>query len=55
LFKGFKVPDWATAEKQHGWELDTHSRQAWNNALGDMQSEWTPMQFAGERLEPNII
>jgi hypothetical protein len=23
LFKGFKVPDWATAEKRHGWELET--------------------------------
>ena len=55
LFKGFKVPDWATAEKQHGWELDAYSRQAWENAMHDMNSEWTPMQFAGERLEPNVL
>lgn len=55
LFKGFKVPDWATAEKKHGWELDAYSRQAWDNAMHDMNSEWTPMQFTGERLEPNIL
>jgi hypothetical protein len=55
LFKGFKVPDWATAEKRHGWELDTYSRQAWENALNDFQSEWTPQQFVGERMEPNIV
>ncbi len=55
MFKGFKVPDWAIAEKQHGWELDTYSRQAWDNAMHDMNSEWTPMQFTGERLEPNIL
>jgi len=55
LFKGFKVPDWATAEKRHGWELDAYSRQAWENAMHDLNSEWTPMQFTGERLEPNIL
>lgn len=55
LFKGFKVPDWATAEKRHGWELDAYSRQAWENAMHDLNSEWTPMQFAGERLEPNVL
>lgn len=55
LFKGFKVPDWATAEKRHGWEVDAYSRQAWENAMHDMNSEWTPMQFVGERQEPNII
>lgn len=55
LFKGFRVPDWATAEKRHGWELDTYSRQAWDNALQDMNSETTPTQFVGERQEPNII
>lgn len=26
LFKGFRVPDWATAEKRHGWHLDAYSR-----------------------------
>lgn len=55
LFKGFKVPDWATAEKRHGWELDAYSRQAWENAMHDLNSEWTPMQFTGERMEPNIL
>ena len=55
MFKGFKVPDWATSTQQHGWELDTYSRQAWDNALHDLNSEWTPTQFSGERLEPNII
>jgi hypothetical protein len=55
LFKGFRVPDWATAEKRHGWELDPYSRQAWENALNDLNSEWTPTQFTGERQEPNVI
>lgn len=55
MFKGFKVPDWATAEKRHGWEMDAYSRQAWENAMHDLNSEWTPMQFAGERQEPNVI
>lgn len=55
LFKGFRVPDWATAEKRHGWELDMYSRKAWDNALHDLHSEWTPTQFTGERQEPNII
>jgi hypothetical protein len=55
LFKGFKVPDWATSEKTSGWQLDTYSRQAWENAMHDLHSEWTPMQFAGERQEPNFI
>jgi len=55
LFKGFKVPDWATAEKRHGWEVDAYSRQAWDNAMHDFNSEWTPMQFWGERQEPNVI
>jgi hypothetical protein len=55
LFKGFRVPDWATAENRHGWELDTYSRQVWDNAMADLNSEWTPMQFTGERMEPNPI
>lgn len=49
LFKGFRVPDWAQADQRHGWELDTYSRAAWENALHDMRSEWTPVQFTGER------
>ncbi len=55
LFKGFRVPDWATAKEQHGWEFDAYSRQAWDNAMFDMHSEWTPMQFTGERQEPNVL
>ena len=55
IFKGFKVPDWATAEKSKGWELDTYSRAAWDQALHEMSSEWTPTQFTGERLEPNVL
>lgn len=55
LFKGFKVPDWATAKEQHGWEFDAYSRQAWENAMHDLNSEWTPTQFAGERQEPNPL
>ena len=49
------MPDWATAEKRHGWEFDAYSRNAWENALHDLHSEWTPAQFSGERQEPNII
>lgn len=55
MFKGFRVPDWATAKEQHGWEFDAYSRQAWANAMADFHSEWTPMQFAGERQEPNVL
>lgn len=55
IFKGFKVPDWATAKEQHGWEVDAYSRQAWENAMQDMYSEWTPTPFAGERQEPNPL
>lgn len=55
MFKGFKVPDWATAKEHYGWEFDAYSRQAWENAMHDMHSEWTPMQFAGERQEPNVL
>lgn len=55
MFKGFKVPDWATSTQQHGWEWDAYSRQAWENAMQDMYSEWTPMPFAGERQEPNVL
>jgi hypothetical protein len=55
IFKGFKVPDWATSKEKHGWEVDYHSRQAWDNAMNDMKSEWTPTQFSGERQEPNVL
>jgi hypothetical protein len=55
LFKGFTVPDWARAPAQHGWETDAYSRQAWDNAMHDLHSEWTPMQFMGDRQEPNPL
>jgi hypothetical protein len=55
LFKGFTVPDWATAKNMHGWEVDHYSRTAWDNAMHEFNSEWTPMQFFGERNEPNPL
>jgi hypothetical protein len=56
LFKGFQVPDWARSEKgEGGFDQDIYSRMAWKNALKDLKSEWTPMPFAGQRLEPNAI
>lgn len=38
-----------------GFDIDLHSRIAWDNAMHDFRAEYTPMQFAGQRLEPNII
>lgn len=55
MFKGFKVPDWATAEKTCGWEIDNYSRQAWDNAMHEFMSEATPTPFFGERQEPNPL
>jgi hypothetical protein len=55
IFKGFKVPDWATAEKMNGWEVDGYSRQAWDNAMHEFNSECTPTPFFGERQEPNPL
>uniref|UniRef100_A0A7S3ID22 Uncharacterized protein n=1 Tax=Strombidium inclinatum TaxID=197538 RepID=A0A7S3ID22_9SPIT len=55
LFKGFTVPDWATAKNTCGFEYDVYSRQAWENALHEFNSEWTPMQFWGERQDPNVL
>ena len=55
IFKGFKVPDWATSKEKHGWEVDAYSRNAWDNAMQDMKSEWTPVQHPGERQEPNPL
>jgi hypothetical protein len=56
LFKGFRVPDWAQSHKREGWDVDSeYSREAWNQAMTDFNSEWTPMPFVGERLDPNII
>ena len=55
IFKGFRVPDWATAQKRNGWEVDAHSRDAWENALHDFEAECTPTQQAGERTEGNLL
>jgi hypothetical protein len=55
LFKGFKCPDWATADKMSGWEVDAYSRIAWDQALHEFHSETTPMPFFGERQEPNPL
>jgi len=42
IFKGFRVPDWAQNQNKHGWDFDAYSRQAWNNAMLDLEAEWTP-------------
>lgn len=55
LFKGFRVPDWATAQNRYGWENDTYSRNAWEQAQHEFFSEATPYPFAGERQEPNPL
>jgi hypothetical protein len=56
LFKGFTVPDWAQSQTgEGGFDVDTHSRAAWSNAMSDLHSEWTPVQFEGQRLEPNPL
>lgn len=56
LFKGFKVPDWAQSHRSEGWDVDVeYSRQAWDQAMHDFRSEWTPSPFRGERLEPNAL
>lgn len=55
IFKGFSVPEWAQDHRRDGWDLDVYSRQAWDNAMKDFNSEWTPMPWGGERLDPNII
>lgn len=55
LFKGFSVPDWAQDQRRDGWDIDAYSRAAWDNAMKEFNSEWTPMPFGGERLEPNAI
>ena len=55
IFKGFRVPDWAQNQKMYGWDVDAYSRQAWNNAMYDLQAEWTPVPFNGERQEPNPL
>lgn len=56
LFKGFTVPDWAHNEKRSGYDVDMeYSRQAWENAMHEFRSEWTPAPFVGERLDPNML
>jgi len=55
LFKGFKVPDWATSDKMNGWQVDAYSRGAWDQAMVEFESEYTPKQFFGQRQEPNPL
>jgi hypothetical protein len=55
LFKGFTVPDWARSKEKHGWEIDTYSREAWENAMHDLHAEWTPQPWGGERQKPNPL
>ena len=55
LYKGFKVPEWATADKMNGWQVDAYSREAWDNAMHEFNAEATPAPFWGERQEPNPL
>ena len=55
IFKGFRVPDWAQSENHEQWQLDTYSREAWTNAIQDMESEMTPMMYNQRRQEPNPL
>lgn len=56
LFKGFKVPDWAQPQrKEDGFDVDMYSRQNWENAMRDFNSEWTPTPFKGDRVDPNPL
>ena len=55
IFKGFRVPDWAQSENHEQWQLDTYSRQAWDNALHDLEAEMTPMLYNNRRNEPNPL
>jgi len=55
LFKGYAVPDWAHSHKRDGFDVDSYSRKAWDNAVQELHSEWTPMQFSGQRLDPNAL
>lgn len=55
IFKGFRVPDWAQAQNHEQWEMDTYSRQAWDNALHDLEAEMTPMAYNQRRNEPNPL
>lgn len=55
IFKGFTVPDWARPKEKHGWEIDVHSREAWENAMTDMKADWTPEPWSGQRLGPNPL
>lgn len=55
LFKGFSVPDWAHDNRKEGWDVDAYSREAWDKAMSEFNSEWTPMPWAGDRLDPNVL
>jgi len=55
LFKGFRVPEWATASKSKGYEQDMYSRDAWDQAVHEVHADATPVPFFGERQEPNPL
>jgi hypothetical protein len=55
IFKGFRVPDWAQPRNHEGWEVDIYSRQAWDNAIHDLEAEMTPTPYSNRRNEPNIL
>lgn len=55
IFKGFRVPDWAQAQNHEGWEVDNYSREAWDNALHDLEAEMTPYPYNNRRQEPNPL
>jgi len=55
IFKGFRVPDWAQAQNHEEWNTDTYSRQAWDNALHDLEAEMTPMAYQQRRNEGNPL
>jgi hypothetical protein len=55
IFKGFKVPDWAQSENHEGWQVDTYSREAWDNAMHDLEAEMTMTPYNNRRQEPNPL
>ena len=55
IFKGFTVPDWAQSQNHEQWQVDSYSRQAWDNALHDLEAEMTPMVYNNKRNEPNPL
>jgi len=46
MFKGIAAPDWAKAKNTDGgWEFDIYGRAAWDEAMHEFHSEWTPTQY----------